>query len=149
MTFHLYVFFHVLSSCCLFWIFYYMRPIVRLWHNHTSCSKYAIPQGEVNSDWLIHTSWGIFYTSWGINRPIRVYLKLRYGIFASWGMYLTSTVGRGGIKFFTPREGIKISSPRAEGARGRIFSTLPRGKVFYTFPPNWWGKAFLHSSKTC
>ena len=60
-------------------------------------------------------------------------------------MYLTSTVGRGGIKYLTPREGIKISSPRAEGARGRNFSTFPRGEVFYTSPPDCWGKAFLHS----
>ena len=48
-------------------------------------------------------------------------------------MYLTSTVGRGGIKYFTPREGIKISFPRAEGARGRNFSTFTRGEVF--IPP--------------
>ena len=30
-------------------------------------------------------------------------------------MYLTSPVGREGIKYLTPREGITISSPRAEG----------------------------------
>ena len=63
-------------------------------------------------------------------------------------MYLTSTVGRGGIKYLTPREGIKISSPRAEGARGRNFSTFPRGEVFYTSPPDCLGKAFLHSHHT-
>ena len=45
-------------------------------------------------------------------------------------MYLTSTVGRGGIKYLTPREGIKISSPRAENFVKMRFHTLPIGRVF-------------------
>ena len=65
-----------------------LRPIVNLWHKDTSWSKYAMPQGEVNSDWSIYALWGMFYTSWGINRPIRTYLTLRHGIFTSWGMFM-------------------------------------------------------------
>ena len=47
-----------------------------------------MPQGEVNTDWSIHASWGIYYTSWGMNKPIRAYLTLRHGIFASWGIFM-------------------------------------------------------------
>jgi len=43
------------------------------------------------------------------------------------GVYLTSTVGRGGIKYLTPRVKVRISFPRAEGARGRNFSTFTHG----------------------
>ena len=83
--------------------------------------------------------------------PIKLLMQMAEKIVSlKWnlGMYLTSTVGRGGIKYLTPREGIKISSPRAEGARGRNFSTFPRGEVFYTSPPDCSGKAFLHSHHT-
>ena len=61
-------------------------PIVKLWHNHTSCGKYT------NSDWSICTSWCKTYASWGINWPIRIYLTLRYVVFASWGMNMPQSL---------------------------------------------------------
>ena len=63
-------------------------------------------------------------------------------------MYLTWPVGREGIKYLTPREGINFF-PARRRRKGKKFFTFPRGEVFYTFPPNWSGKAFLHSSHTC
>ena len=66
----------------------YRRPIVNLWHKDTSWGKYAMSQGEVSPDWLIYTSWCIIYASWGMNWPISVYLTLRHGIFASWGILM-------------------------------------------------------------
>ena len=63
------------------------------------------------------------------------------------GMYLTWPVGREGMKYLTPREGINFF-PARRRRKGKKFFTFLRGEVFYTFPPNWSGKAFLHSSHT-
>ena len=66
------------------------RLMVNLWHNDTPWGKYAKSQGEVSPGWLTYTSWFITYASasWGMNWPISVYLTLRHGIFASWGILM-------------------------------------------------------------
>ena len=79
---------------------------------------------------------------------IKTYIRTcTYRIF-SLRMYLTWPVGREGMKYLTPREGINFF-PARRRRKGKKFFTFPRGEVFYTFPPNWSGKAFLHSSHTC
>ena len=48
-----------------------------------------MPQGEANSDWSNHASWGI-------NQPMRAYLTLKHGIFITCGIF-TPQVNNGPI----------------------------------------------------